>query len=297
MDADRRHQLKTNELAEALGKVREIGSDPQSRYWLIGIIVVLAVVGGYRLWSGMQERRVTSAARDLSAAVRQLGTNRVAAIDDLRGLVRRAPTKGLEASARLELGGALRVEAHQSEEQRQALLEESVATLKAVVDDPQMPGQLAAAAAFSLATSYESLRQFDDAERMYQLLVDSERFGGTAFPFVAAGRVETLDELRTPVTFQPGLPPEPAVATTPAATSTPPAGADAPRTFPQMLRSEELGPPLPRLPAAAPTPEPAEETRPEEPTAADEPAATEPASSNPPPEQPAEPGGDSGEHP
>ena len=153
-----------------------------------------------------------------------------------------------------------------------------------------MPGQLAAAAAFSLATSYESLRQFDDAGRMYQLLVDNERFGGTAFPFVAAGRLETLDELRTPVTFQPGLPPEPAVATPPAVTGTPPAGADAPRTFPQMLQSEELGPPLPRLPAAVPTPQPAEETRPEEP------ASAEPAVTDSPPAQPAEPGGDSGEH-
>ena len=34
MDTEKRHQLKTNELAEALAKLRNFWNDPQTVYWL-----------------------------------------------------------------------------------------------------------------------------------------------------------------------------------------------------------------------------------------------------------------------
>ena len=266
MDAEKRHQLKTNELAEALGKVRDFGGDPQTRYWMIGIAAILVAYAGYRLWNNMAAQRVAAGWHELSQVSAQ--DNASVAIDELRTLITQAPNQTAEAVGRIRLAAALRNRADETPAERESLLKEAVETLKPLVSDPNAEASLVAAAAFSLATMNESLREFDAAAVVYKMIVDEKRFEGSPFREASSKRLETLDELRVPIAFEPGMPPEPVAP--PIDLSRPPGQAS--------VQPVTAAPP----PAAAtPKPEPATEKPAEEST--DEPASTD----EPPTEEPA----------
>lgn len=207
MDAEKRHQLKTNELAEALGKIRDFGSDPQTRYWLLGLVILVVAVVGYRWWAGRQQRQSISA----WAALAQVGggpERDVDAIgDELRALIADAPDALFAVNARVRLAILLCRQAEEDTGRSKELLTQAVEVLRQVVDDPVAPPALVAAAAFSLGTSCESLRDFDGATAAYRRITDEPRFAGSPFTDLAARRLETLGELSVPVHFEPGMPP------------------------------------------------------------------------------------------
>jgi len=151
----------------------------------------------------------------------------------------------------------LRQQAEQTPAQRTHLLEEAAAVLKPVVDDPQVAAPLAAAAAFSLATCYESLGRIDDAGQLYQTLRNESRFAGTVFPILAADRLSDLDELRVRLRFEPGEPPA-APPPAPPTTALKPASEEKPQiTLPPELSpwTTPSGPPEPASqPVDAPSP-------------------------------------------
>jgi len=207
MDADKRHQLKTNELADALAKLRTFGADPQTRWWLLGLAAVVVLVVGYRVWAGLRETRAASGWQELDQVARRMQTDRAGAIDELRTLASNAPNQTLAAAARLRLANALRSEAASNPQRREQLLAESVETLKALADDPSAAPSLAAAAIFSLATSYESLHNLDAAKAAYERIMQGAPFAGSPFHALATQRLATLDDLRAPTVFVPGLPP------------------------------------------------------------------------------------------
>ena len=55
MDADTRHQLKQNELAEALGRLRD-WDNPSTRYTLMGLLVIVVLFASWK-WFGYTHRR------------------------------------------------------------------------------------------------------------------------------------------------------------------------------------------------------------------------------------------------
>ena len=67
MDADTRHQLKQNELAETLSKLRDF-SDKRTLTWLAVIVAIALVYAGYRYWSWQHEVGVTEAYQTLANA-------------------------------------------------------------------------------------------------------------------------------------------------------------------------------------------------------------------------------------
>ena len=50
MDAETRHELKTNELAQVIDRIRNF-DDERMRYVLIALTIILLAVVGYRWWS------------------------------------------------------------------------------------------------------------------------------------------------------------------------------------------------------------------------------------------------------
>jgi len=239
MDADTRHQLKQNELAEALGRLRSLG-DRNFWLWLVIIILIFGGWGSYRLWRSQKEALLATTWSQL-LEVNTLGSaDPTAAIDQLQLLSADSTDAKLTAAARVRLGGALLSKAVEDADQRDALLSRAEQTFLQVVQSPESPKPLAAAATFALGSVYESQHRLDDAQRVYRELIDDERFADLPYGELAQERLDSFDELREKVVFTPGDPPS---ATQPASL---------PSTNPIQ---NPMGPPVESQPASAPTAE------------------------------------------
>lgn len=259
MDADKRHQLKTNELAAALQRLRDVGRDPTTRYWIIGVVAVVVLVGGYRLWGSVRVSQIANGWWELAQVTAQANQNPAGTAEGLRRVIADAPDRTLAAHARLRLAGTLRAQAHAQPTGGEALLREAIEILRGLCDDPATPRELVPPAAFSLGTSYESLRDFDSAAAAYRGIVADPRSAGTMFRELAEQRLATLDELRTPIAMAAGTrPPETQPATTPQMSplTDPLMG---PPIAPAPPTDQPLPPPVPQPQAPPP---PATETQP-----------------------------------
>lgn len=212
MDADTRHQLKQNEFAEALSRLRDF---TDARFWYCVIVIVIVAGGwaGYRLWQGQQAATLESNWSRL-LAIRMMDPGGVGeSINQLNALISDNSDPKLVAAARLRLGNALTLQTLMDPMRRESLLREAVEVYAAIANAPEVPDSIAAAATYALGTAHESLREFDEARRTYEALGAEERFAGTPFKELAAQRLETLDEVTAKVVFMAGQapPPQPVV--------------------------------------------------------------------------------------
>ncbi len=227
MDADTRHQLKQNELAEAIQKLREL--DKSTVYLIVAILVIIVLFAAYRIWTWQSARAEAANWQSLV----QMGQPATGAspdmLDGLRGIADGSTTSALSNAARLELAGALAAEATETSDPQK--LTEAAAVLQPLVDQHlQIPPAVGGPALYLLAGIQESQRDFDGARATYEML-QSDHFAGSSLQVLVSAKLDSLDSLRTPIALQPGLPPQPqseVVAPTPAdlaaaAESTPPA--------------------------------------------------------------------------
>ncbi len=291
MDAETRHQLKQNELAGTLDKLREM-KDPKYRYTVLGLIALLVAVV---VWNAVSSSRA-HAAEKASARLFEVTTALAVADEDgaaiarenMQAYVDEVSDPALGGYARLSLAGALISDALKNPDQRPAAFENAAALLTEITTNTRTPGPLAAAARFSLATTYESLRQPEKARELYQDLTTDDRFRGSPFELRAFERLNSMDVLEVAVHFEPGDPPA-AATQQPSALDTggfniqpanAPPGISGQGLTPEQIKKlfasrQDEG-------AAAPAPTPS--------AAPDQPAAEQPAADEPEPpaaEQPA----------
>jgi tetratricopeptide (TPR) repeat protein len=208
MDADTRHQLKQNELAEALGRLRDF-ADARFWYWFIAIVIILGGYAAYRLWQRQQNTLLENTWSQLLAIGATDPGGAAGSIIQLQALINENSDANLVAAARLRLGNALMLQAYEDAAQRESLLREAEAAYVEVARSDTAPDPLAGAATYALGTVYESLREFEQARAMYQSLTEETRFLGTPYSGLASARLETLEEISTKVVFEPGDPPPP----------------------------------------------------------------------------------------
>lgn len=270
MDAETRHQLKTNELGEALAKLRS-WNDPTTIRWLIGLVLVVAAVGGWKLWRSMSAASLDSAWGALFAIDPQDEEKGAGAIPELRAIVDGATDARLALAARIRLARALLNEALNDPTKRAAAVKEAIEAVKPAAESDVLTPALRAAAMYLLATAYESGQQFDAAQALYRALSEDPRYAGLPFVDLAKKKLDDLDTVTVAVAFTPGLKPAD------------PAGP----------------PPTPQIPPEIP-PDIAEQMRAmlssQDPNQAPKPITPQPANpptapGNPPP-APAQPGGD-----
>lgn len=254
MDASKRHQLKTNELAEALSRIRDWGSDPQTRYWTIGLAVVVVLAIGYRVWSQVRESRVTNAWSELDTASAKVHSEPTASAAALRALISSTSDPVVAANARLRLAGLLLSEVDKQPDNADELLTQVVEALKPLTEDAQVAAPLAATAEYALGTAYEDLRKLDLAGSAYKRLTEDQRFAGSPFVERAAKRLQNLEDLRRPVTLQAGAPPVPQIPNLPAGINVAPSpsGAPQPKITPLPGGPPGATPPM-RVPIPTPT--------------------------------------------
>ncbi len=210
MDAETRHQLKQNELAEVLGKLRTL-DDKRITYALIAIIAVLGLYAAFRLWSYSAQAAVSRSWQQLSEVRSRLGkeTPDVSAVTDLRKLIDNSPDVSLKGYARLLLAGELNRTALADTVRRNDLLNDAAGQLKAVIDGASGAPALQAVAMFALASTHESQRKFDDAKALYQKLTTEAAYAGSPFKTLAEQRLTDFDKLSRSPAFVEGDPPAP----------------------------------------------------------------------------------------
>lgn len=212
MDADTRHQLKQNELAEALMRLREL-KDPRVLYSLVAVVVVVVAVVAWYGWRSSRQY----AAEQSSQRLGQIQENLMradplqitAAQADLRALAADAANPALTASAQLLLARAYYDEALQSSDKRTESFQQAATVLEQMRASSSTPAVMRAAASFLLGSTYESLARFDDARKVWQELVENPQYVGTPYPMVAEGQLESLNEISVDVAFAQGGPPMP----------------------------------------------------------------------------------------
>lgn len=219
MDADTRHQLKQNELAEALARLRDF-SDRRTAAWLAVILVIALGYAGYKFWRWQQRVQVVESYQTLASA----GTGVVdaslgdAPLAQLRQLIADNSQPGLVALSRLQLAQGL--EARGQTAETASKLTEAETQYQAILDMPEAPKYIKAAAVFRLGMLYETRREFDRARETYTGLSEDARFAGSPFIELATQRLEQLDRLALPIDFEPGVRPLPAAPATQMATPT-----------------------------------------------------------------------------
>lgn len=210
--------MKTNELGEALEKVASLRDDPRIFYWIGAAVVVLLLFVGYRAWRANAEA-ARAAAWEQMLEISVLNPDNLGqTVTQLRALAESTTDTNLKRLAELRLSNALIQQAMQSGPDR-VQLDEARRRLEALIA-PDVPAVIAGPAAYALATLHETLREFDAARTTYDLL-KSERFAGSPFQLLADSRAQSLDSLKSPINFTPGLPAPPPL---PTATSLPASG-------------------------------------------------------------------------
>jgi len=265
MDADTRHQLKQNEFAEALSHLRDF-SDKRTLAWIAVIVVIALGYAGYRYLAWQHERELTDAFQTLANARPAVAdpAQGDAALSRIRQFITENKDPELVAWSRLELGVALVARAEG--EDAATKLDQAEQEFQAVLRMPVDAMIFKAPAMYRLGSLYETRREFDQAREMYTKLVNDTELAGSPFIELANARLGKLDELSTPVTFQPGVKPLPPPASEPASA---PASGPTVRRIPSPFQP----PPAAAVPATQPAPaeEPAETPTAEPPRESDEP--------------------------
>lgn len=203
MDADTRHQLKQNEFADLLSRVKEV-ADRQLGYWIAGLAVIVALFVGYRFWASAQENARARAWQALFS-IEETGDARA---ERIRSLLADSPGASFSATAKLQLAAELQRLALAQSDRRDSLLNEAVSLLSSIEGGDVAAG-LAAAARFSRATALESLGQLDQARAAYESLQSEARFEASPFRTLAQQRLNSMDDAATRLQMVPGDPPPP----------------------------------------------------------------------------------------
>lgn len=186
MDADHRHELEKNDLAEStvavLDRIRpHLGTI---------LLAALAAVAAVAAWEVVGTQRAAASAQSWDACMAALGGGNA---DQLADVIRRYPgtpaaqwSQLLMADAAIADGSQLLFADRAKARER---LESAVGFYSAVLAERPLP-LIAERATFGLAKARECLGQLDEARRGYEALV--KEYPSSAVRGLAAGRIAAL---------------------------------------------------------------------------------------------------------
>lgn len=223
MDAEHRHELKTNELAEWLGQLPQFLKDNINT--IIGVVLICAGIITWPMFSRMskQKERVEQAemtqsiqmldqdvynvlqapADDVTAQTEALNTMLVNA-DALMEKASEVDNPNLAALARIKAAQAIRTELHLRKEVDAEMLENQIQKARDAYQQAFETAEtptLRAMAQFGLGLCSEELGQTSQAAEIYQQILDDESYQATVFPSQAQQRLDSLEENAEVFTF------------------------------------------------------------------------------------------------
>ncbi len=203
MDAETRHQLKQNELAEALARLRSL--DKSVIYAIAGVAIGLLIWGAYYTWN-WQATRAEQQEWSRIFLAGQESADGAGAADTLRVLAAELDEPAADV-ARLRAALVSAVEAAQGAELDDEALRRALSDLQRLVQRADLDAVFKAPAWLAIAKIHENLREFDEAAKAYEAL-QSDYYAGFPQQQIATVRLTGLERLRESVTFVAGSPPE-----------------------------------------------------------------------------------------
>lgn len=229
MDSQERHELKQNDLMEFFTHFREWW-DKHGTNTLLVVLIILAGAVGYNYWSNYSSRQAEEAWSALDGASGPEGMADVAAaygqqpVADF-ALLRAADQLMVEARHGLQatMVGEEADVVELTDEQVQARLQRAEKFYQQVIDnqpDTANPPLAMLNAMMGLAAVYESTGRFDEAEQTYDQVIAKAGMYRTIANQAQQQR-QALEQIRTPVEFDPA-PATPQAEQTPAAPASSP---------------------------------------------------------------------------
>jgi tetratricopeptide (TPR) repeat protein len=280
MKAQRRQELKTNDLAQTLADIKEF-LEKYGTYVGGGAIIVVVVLVASMWWRNSLRSEQRRQWEDLyglqEASVKLLwgqpGEGQPGAagpdFDTLvarhRTLIASATNPQVKMRALSALGdlswryARLGAGAGPGTELRNRALEESASAYRQLAEDYANDSRARGNALLSLAVIAEERGNFDRAEEIYNQLKSDPAFAGTVFAESASEALDRLEDLREEIVFAPAPPPPPEPAEVEAAPTT---GATEPAQESPSTKTEptstanaapEPAEPAPTDPDASPT--------------------------------------------
>jgi len=235
MKSDHRHELKTNELAEWLGRLPQWTKENLITIVIVAVLIV--AVATLYIWKvyGKNVERVREQAeftnllnqllggkmqilqaqaqgRDLSFLLLQPAKN-------LESFAQNTKDNRMAALALIKRAEALRAELHYGNVEEQYLISQTnmakASYTEALERCPTNPA-LAAAAKLGLGLCEEELGNFEQARQIYQDIAANSDFEGTVAVVQAKRRLETMADYRQKIIFKPSPKPEPVIQIKPA---------------------------------------------------------------------------------
>jgi len=226
MKAEHRHELKSNELAEWLANLPQWAKE-NLRFLLIiaAVIVAVLVFYIYRTYSNLvtarNQIRLTSLVDQIPASKMQivrahsqgkdLSFVLLQPADSLRGFAQAIGDDRMAAFALIKRADALRAELHYrpSVVPKQDLVSQinlAKESYRQALDKAAGYPPFMAAAEFGLGLCAEELGDRDQAKQIYQKIIETPAYAGTATVSQARFRLDMLDQYDPKIT----LPPKPA---------------------------------------------------------------------------------------
>ena len=216
MDAEHRHELKTNELADWLGHLPQFLKDNSNT--IIGVVLICIGLISWPIFNKMSQQKdmaqqteitqsiqmldqdvyevVSAQEDDVLAQTEALNTMLINA-DTLIEKASESDNPNLAALAMIKGAQAIRTQLHLRKAMDAETLETQVdkarQAYQKAFDTAQTP-TLKAMAQLGLGLCSEELGQTAQAAEIYQQIVDNETYQATALPVQAQQRLDNLDE-------------------------------------------------------------------------------------------------------
>jgi hypothetical protein len=251
MDAETRHHLKQNELAQALGKLRSL--DTSTVLTLLAVLAVIVFIIGYRAYSSYAAGQTATEWSEMFALNPLAPETGRADLEQLRQIAQERSDR-LGAVAGMRAASMMLYDALEGSENAADKVSEARQLVSPIVENSaDYPSAIAGPAHFLAARLCETQRDFAAAREHYNTLL-TERFAGNPLQRRAEANLETLDELQEPVELVAGAPPAPP---TPAASPPPMVGppTETPDTAPGNAAENAEAPTTDETPADSATAE------------------------------------------
>ncbi len=221
MDAEHRHELKTNELADWIGHFPDFCR--KNAKTIIGVALIIAAVGIY-----FYSRRVRTKAQFEQEAqavslIERLNYSKLMTIrsqtektplgdsiqlmaDSLKMAAAEAKSPHVAALLLIKQGDGLRADLHyRAEEVDPDVVENTITQARTAYDKALIQAQgnntLIAMANFGLGMCAEEIGDYTKAEIIYNAIIDDTSFAGTVLPRQAQARLDNMQDNRMQFVF------------------------------------------------------------------------------------------------
>ena len=217
MDAEHRHELHQNDLAEFMAHFGEWWS----KHGLRTLLIVFVAVGAaflYRMHRTGADRAHDQAWTDLDQAASAAQYRTVAKSYDNPAIQALAYLRAGDMALQKAITPAEKLDADDDEtadelaERRTRLLDAAERDYNAVVDHPAAHKVIKLNAMLGLASVAESRLSWDKARQIYQQIQDQAPAGNDGLAKIASRRAAALERAAMPVVFAPDPSPPPEVA-------------------------------------------------------------------------------------